>query len=511
MRTKPFSSALAHLRDIIATDAYPIGSRLPPITDLAKQASVSLVTMWKAMSALRFQGIVRSAGRKGTVVIGKAARTPAPGAVDAAHSNLLWQKIASRLESDLLSGALGRTGVLPSVKQLRVHYGINHRTMQKALRSLSEARVLVPQGRTYALSARPFAALSGEVLIFIYGERDELSLKHLDAGLLRALESLCRQSSLRPTFVRYNAVGQTVSYVNFRTGRPWTGPSGTLLGCLWIVLFDGEVVKGCCRRLLDLGCPVAVLDDTGKKEYPVFFRNHQRTKFFVGVPQGGAGESVGRQLIALGHRRVAYISTHFAQSWSQGNFHGLTRAYDAIDGKGTVRSFVVDAPGTGIRFSEKHNYSDLVRRIPRTAALPAGVSRGHLQHHFARTLEPFAEHSAYLWRIACDMEPLMRRAVRDRAITAWVCGDDNEALAALDFLKRKGIEVPQYISVAGFNNSLDALKNNLTSYGDHYEAIIQAMINYVVRPQVLGAARRKKVVMIEGILVERGTTGPARN
>ena len=510
MNTKPFQRALHCLKRHIDSDDFPIGSRLPALIMLARQASVSLVTMWKAAGRLKSEGVLQSAGRKGTIIVRKTAIISSLGAAPGAQQTFVWQNITTRIESDLLSGSLGRTGILPSAKQLRARYGVNPRTLRKSLRALAGAGVLVAYGRTFRLAAHPAPSHSGEVLVFIYGEHEELSLKHLDAGLLRAIESFCHQSGLRPTFVRYWRNGASISYVNYRTHAPWTGPAGMLLGCLWLVLFDHEVLEECCRRLLGLSCPVAVLDDTGKKEYPPFFREHQRVKFFTGVGKGAAGEAIGRLLIILGHRRCAYISTHFAEGWSISNHTGLARAYEKIGAAGAVQRFVVDAPGTGIRLSDVHDFSRIITQTHERAIIPPGMSQSDLRVHYARTISPVAGHSMYLWRIACDMKPLMQRALRDRAITAWVCGDDEEAVAALDFLKRKSIEVPQRISVAGFNSSLDALKNNLTSYGDNYEAIIHAMIDFVVRPNVLGSARRKKTIMIDGFLVERGTTGPAR-
>ena len=112
-------------------------------------------------------------------------------------------------------------------------------------------------------------------------------------------------------------------------------------------------------------------------------------------------------------------------------------------------------------------------------------------------------------RINQIMEPLCRQAHREKGDTAWVCSDDYEALCALDFLKRTKVAVPEKLSVVGFNNSLPALTANLTSYDHNSEAIMAAMLNYIVRPHSLGAFQRSKIIDFEGFVVSRGSAGRA--
>jgi len=112
-------------------------------------------------------------------------------------------------------------------------------------------------------------------------------------------------------------------------------------------------------------------------------------------------------------------------------------------------------------------------------------------------------------RINQIMEQLCKQAHRAKGHTAWVCSDDFEALCALDFLKRTKVAVPEKLSVVGFNNSLPALTANLTSYDHNSEAIMAAMLNYIVRPHSLGAFQRSKIIDFEGFVVSRGSAGRA--
>lgn len=508
-RPRPSERAAAFLHGRIASDQYPLGSRLPPIAALAREAGVSLVTMWKAAGRLQAQGVLHSVRHTGTVVTGAlTAPEPHPDAADA-RAQPAWEKLALRLESDMISGAFDRGRLLPSIKQLRVRYGANFRTMRKALDSLVAGKAIVACGRAYRPASQVARAKSGDILVFFYNERRELSLQHLDAGLLRIIETRCNQSGLRPVFIRYFRENGSISYVNHTTGMAWHGRAGAALGCLWVLLFDHEMAEECCRRLLSLACPVAVLDDTAKKWFPPYFRNNRNTQFITGVPFGKAAEVMARRLIELGHRHIAYISGNFAREWSQRNLDGLLRIYGRAGARCSVTPFAIDYPGAGIRTSDSPGFAPIaINRLVSSAKHFGDLPPAALREHLEQTAAAALDHSFYLWKLAHDMEPLFRKAIDIKKITAWVGGDDEEGVAAHSFLKRAGIPVPHRVSVVGFNNSLVALRNNLTSYGDNYEAMIHAMIDYVIRP---GSARNK-VLEIDGMLVERATTtGPAQH
>lgn len=69
------------------------------------------------------------------------------------------------------------------------------------------------------------------------------------------------------------------------------------------------------------------------------------------------------------------------------------------------------------------------------------------------------------------------RAVR---LTALVGANDQVALACLDQLRTRGIDVPKAISVAGFDDLLAAFSTELTSFGLNPQTGAQAMLNHLL-------------------------------
>jgi DNA-binding LacI/PurR family transcriptional regulator len=102
--------------------------------------------------------------------------------------------------------------------------------------------------------------------------------------------------------------------------------------------------------------------------------------------------------------------------------------------------------------------------------------------------------------------PLFEKALADRSITAWVAANDTVAVHALAFLQEKKVRVPDDISLIGFDDTLEAFKNGLTSYNFNIEVIARRMLNHI-----LDSARepskqpRGTDSEVEGCMVERRT------
>jgi len=391
---------------------------------------------------------------------------------------------------------------MPSMKELQARYNADYRTVKKALARAAAHRAIPDSGRSRR--GPETAPALHNVPIFIYDHHDELSLQYLDTEVLRTIEHACRSNGLNPTFVRYRREGPSFRYINHATASFWQ-PDGNELGAFWIVLAQSEILDDCCSRLLALKAPIAVFDSTDEQTFPAFFRNSARTAFFEAMPAGRAGEMLGSLLLKLGHRRVAYVSTHFGTLWSRGNAEGLRRAFSAA-GAGHSVSFVThdhppdDSPSATVAAS-------LGAEATRLGRLHSRFGNKLLHSLFRRTVESATKQAYRSWLFAEGMEKLFSRALKDRGVSAWVCANDSEAIQALDFLKRHGIAVPRTLSVAGISNTIDAVRFSLTSCGDDFATIFRAMADYVVRPGAV--SRDAKVRPITGFIVERGSTGPA--
>lgn len=105
-------------------------------------------------------------------------------------------------------------------------------------------------------------------------------------------------------------------------------------------------------------------------------------------------------------------------------------------------------------------------------------------------------------RIRKDLSPLLERALASGA-TAWIAANDLCALQVMDWLQEKGVKVPSEVSLAGFDDTAEALRADLTSYRFASDSMARAMIG-----QILNASRGAAVMRHEGVVVARGSTAP---
>ncbi|MBD3343552.1 MAG: hypothetical protein GF401_00645 [Chitinivibrionales bacterium] len=91
--------------------------------------------------------------------------------------------------------------------------------------------------------------------------------------------------------------------------------------------------------------------------------------------------------------------------------------------------------------------------------------------------------------------------------TAWICANDDIASFAREFLFRKGINVPQQLSIIAFDDSHIALKKRITSYNFNIEAALEAALRFVCSSQARSQKPKVEYRTIEGFINERETTG----
>jgi hypothetical protein len=420
--------------------------------------------MHKVVGSLRSAGVLQTGPRRSTVVAAPERITtravPRERWGEEPCGPLVWQSVARRIEEDMLCGVFGSESALPSLKEMHGHYGANYRTLRKAVDDLVAQRLLIRHGRALRIARHARRPGGHEVLVVLPGINEDLTLDYLDARHLRVVEESCRAAHVQPLFVRYDERAGSYRYVLHARGTEW-GERATdnLLGSVWIVLYESHVNDDCCTRMLAHGRPVAVFDAIGSLNYPPYFLDNRRVKFFCNPDMARPSEVATQHLLHLGHRHIGFFSTMFEQYWCKERLTGIRRALRSAGlGADMAHAFVVDSFG-----------------------LPAE-----------------------------KLEPLMVDALQDPRVTGWIFGDDNEALVGMRFLRERGIDVPGQISVIGFNNSMEALKHDLTSYYENSEALLRAAVNYVISPAALGRAGRRKVIAFDGYLVERGTTAKPR-
>ncbi|MBD3419119.1 MAG: GntR family transcriptional regulator [Chitinivibrionales bacterium] len=81
----------------------------------------------------------------------------------------------------------------------------------------------------------------------------------------------------------------------------------------------------------------------------------------------------------------------------------------------------------------------------------------------------------------------------------------NKPLAALNYLHKKSITVPQQLSLIGFDDTLEAVLAGLSSYNFNMTAMAHRMLGFVLNMR--SVPRTRRVIEVDGMVVERLTTG----
>lgn len=396
--------------------------------------------------------------------------------------------MADRLREALRSGRLRpgdalRTGITDAAA-----WGTSHPTFRAALRELEASGELEAAARGFRVPTSTVRGPSARVLWLsacgpdgtIAGESER------EMRLRRHLDLACRRDGLHLRVAGVDTEGRI-----FLEGFPATDLStllkdafGAVL-CPWRMSGEGPVLA---ERLARSGKPAALWGEGGIQGSDL---SASRARIFDNGHLGTSGRGVGIHLRELGHRRVVFLSVYHGAHWSRRRLESLR---SALEPEGTVVPLAVDGLLHPLVAPERP--PELI--APVTARL--GSRAPFLAHRLADIV---AAHTILLREelLLQTLEPLFARALEDRSATAWVCSNDNQALLAIRWLREHGVDVPNQVSIAGFDDSNRGQDQGLTSWSFGEQELAEAMVRHLVHPMV-GAG----VVRIEGALVARGST-----
>jgi DNA-binding LacI/PurR family transcriptional regulator len=233
------------------------------------------------------------------------------------------------------------------------------------------------------------------------------------------------------------------------------------------------------------------------------------------------GLAMGRFLLGLGHRKIAYISPYYKNLWSMNRHAGLLEAFEGagiMDGvvkigaedydsvwhlAGDPSARSKDTPSPYLRSlvsirTEAEELLDACRgKIPKYVYRRIDNIRGQCQNIDAE----YAERRYTL--------PLFEKAFAYKNITAWVGENDGIAMLGWAFCIRKGVRVPQDISIIGFDNTPEAHRNSLSTYSFNLPVAAHMMLSFIINPQIVPRPHYRKPIEIDGMVIRRCTT--ARN
>jgi DNA-binding LacI/PurR family transcriptional regulator/DNA-binding transcriptional regulator YhcF (GntR family) len=482
-RTPACDAAREYLRALIERIGNQPQRTLPTYRELAARAGVSTVTMWKCLRELERSGLVRKR-RRGWEATGSV---PVVAAVESrsVHTRV-WQRTAERLRDDVRKGVYAAGVSLPLTKQLCAVYGVSPATMRRAVGALVSGGLLDSIGRGYRFSLHAGVTHPGTIVLVAFGRGQVEMSTPRTRDNFRAVESLCARNGLRLRVIALSE--QSAGHADGvrelpRRIRQWTNVVGAMV---WEASLQETTVLAVSELLHAEGLRVALLVESGDPSRALL--GLKGTQVFVSGNAQADGLAVGQFLVARGHRRVGYVSPYGDELYSVRRRNGLIDAFERAGIYGAV----------GVYEERRLVDSATLSRVARRQILD--INRDY------RALDYGAFREMVRRRLMVpQLHQLFVHALEDPSASAWVCNNDTVAIEAVRYLRQAGVDVPSRIAVVGFDDSLDAFVEGLSSYSFDPSGLAQAMLNALLMPARRTATCRAPV-SIEGFVNQRLTT-----
>jgi LacI family transcriptional regulator len=200
-----------------------------------------------------------------------------------------YRKVAAAIREKIASGEWPAGEELPSLRAMAGLFGVGQNTVRLAVDQLKrECRVLLsPRRRLVAAVPEGAWSATGSLMLLV-----------IDRPLNEALSARFYREMIHGVQVGVGAAGHSLLVVHHRRLRgefPADALDLPVRGVLLIGAFDDRALA----QYEGLGVPGVLLD-----EYAGGRRLHS-----VSIDNRGAGREAGRRLLALGHRRIAFLRT----------------------------------------------------------------------------------------------------------------------------------------------------------------------------------------------------------
>lgn len=447
-----------------------IDSRLPSVRELAGLHHASTRTVELALEILETEGRIERHSRSGVWKTGTRFPTnvtkprSSPGA------------IAEQLSREIAEGRHPHTTPLPGTKILASLFGCHAQTVSKALARLVAEGELRREGRSHFPSL-PVPGRNSPSRILVVGAGDDQGRFRMD-------------SDREWDFWRDLGLEAAAAGIELHR-QAWTGAKleidPSILGVVsstWHLTEIQALLSNLSRSRL----PVCVWIQDQRPAHELV-RSFPRIRFHDQGYGPEAGRSIGEHLERLGHRTVAFISPWHGAEWSRNREVGLRKAFTSGS---AVHAFCMDGRSEWDYLEPAWSDEILWEGFPREVL--ERITEGSpepLLHQAIRDLG--------FNRIRRALDPMFQGAMRCGA-TAWVCANDSVALDAIEWMERHP-GGNRNVSVCGFDDTVAALRGNLTSYRFDSASMARSMIR-----QILTNRSEPTLVSHRGFVVARASS-----
>jgi hypothetical protein len=472
-------------------------NRLPTVKELSARFHAGTRAILTELHRLADAGVLSLHPRRGIHLRSNAALPPFVAPVTPIRNKGEW--LRAHVSERITGGQYPAGQPLPSLRRLSIETGANYRTLRGALYALVTDGLLEPYRKTFRVPQASARSGSGEVLLLFAGGRlgDVVRSTPWSEAFFANLQHELSMHSLQLRMANAEDMLAGPAASRMRV-------SSRTLGCIVHALFFAHSqLESTMARLRRHRLPTALYHD-GHPELLQTFRSAcaglERNLIVAVGSTTLDGERVGRYLQLKGHRRAALFTLARSEARAIPRVVGLQRA---LGDDGLVLYGPDDEPESGADYLRRRPYAEWLSRHDEWRAR-AGADREPVSYYSSGR----DAHSQVLTSVAATaLERTFARAIRDPSLTAWVGIDDRAALCAATFLRNQRIVPAAARAVIGFDNSIESLAADCSSYDFNIRAAVTMLVDFVIAP-----SRRRALALDDGVwsapgfVVERATT-----
>ncbi|MBN1600681.1 MAG: substrate-binding domain-containing protein [Chitinispirillaceae bacterium] len=490
---------------------------LPSIRMLAKSSGVSFVTMWKTVKLLTESGQITNGpdGNRFALDSERNRTVDADVAISESYSFSeneihigIQQSITDKLYKDIVSGRFTTNEKLPSCKEMQLLYGVSFTTLKKSLSLLVEEQILEHRSNGYYIPS--LTGSTGHARIVAIGcgwESGKIWVDYQDKNYFRTVESECIRMNVQlDVVVHYRNLGR-LQFSHSATSKEYDLEDRTILGYIFIVANLDSNPEEVLERLVRLRRNVAVLDVVGGWNIPQCARGNRHVQFFTTTASQLPAKRVAQYLLSKKHQKIAFFSPFHKALWSKRRLITLDEMFSRAGFSDGVLKFVHDKFAYQWDYLNKNEQNEDLRGLISEYTQWKKETRGTVFKKFGNSGYNIVKYITE-WNCASNeiyekMRPLFEKALDDKSISAWVMANDFTATMAIDYLKERSVKIPENLSVISFDNTIDAMEYQLTSYDFNNSGIISVILRFILAPHTVKKGRKDGCIEVDGALVVR--------
>jgi DNA-binding LacI/PurR family transcriptional regulator len=450
----PFGHSGASPADALARRIREIGLRpgepLPSIRSLAAGFGAGRGAVYGAIQRLAREGWLhtkpwgRGYVRAGSVDhASEAGLAPAPGPDE---------RIVDYIKTAIVSGARDPGEAIDSIKELRNRFGCSYAPAARGLRRLERQGLIERRGRGYRVARSGVSRHGAASAVYFFGPPTSLRPElPATADLVAPLEREIQMLGWGP-----------IGYYIDAAPSPHAAPPPSSIAAIIAVKRE---FPDRWERLLShyRNIPLVTFDawESLSWDRTAFSRHHAYNAI---VPDNRrAGAAMARLFRESGHRRLAFFShlprpraDSVTHRWLRARMAGIEEFLGEPGDTGLWERVIIDAAAQSLAAPARSRAWWSVRSDP--------LFRRYCDPTVHKTGIHAVERLISLSAIASALRPSFEAALQRASATFWLCVNDDAAVAAVHFLRERGVRVGRDIAVAGFDNSHLAFAQGITSY-----------------------------------------------